>query len=52
MDKLNPIEKQAYIRVTIPGSFQVNNYDRVASTCTRLTGFSDEISCSFEKVSD
>lgn len=28
----------------------MSNGDRVASTCTRITGFSDEISCEFEKV--
>jgi len=52
MELYNPVEKQAYLRVKIPGAFLISNYDRVASTCTRLTGFSDEISCSFEKVED
>ena len=51
MEGTNTIEKQAYLRIKIPGAFVVSNYDRVASTCTRLTGFSDEISCSFEEVS-
>ena len=50
MEGTNTIEKQAYLRIKIPGAFVVSNYDRVASTCTRLTGFSDEISCSFEEV--
>ena len=52
MDRYNPVEKQAYLRVKIPAGFYVENYDRVASTCTRLTGFSDEVSCSFESVDD
>jgi hypothetical protein len=52
MERYNPIEKQAYLTVKIPGGFTIETYDRVASTCTRLTGFSDEISCSFEDVSD
>lgn len=52
MDRYNPVEKQAYLRVKIPAGFFVENYDRVASTCTRLTGFSDEVSCSFESVDD
>jgi len=52
MEEHNPIEKQASLRIKIPGSFLISNYDRVASTCTRLTGFSDEITCSFEKVAD
>mmetsp|Transcript_24490 Transcript_24490/g.30523 ORF Transcript_24490/g.30523 Transcript_24490/m.30523 type:complete len:121 (+) Transcript_24490:1849-2211(+) len=52
MERYNPIEKQAYLTVKIPGGFTIENYDRVASTCTHLTGFSDEISCSFEDVSD
>ena len=48
MELLNSIEKQAYLKVDLPASFSIENFDRVASTCTRLTGFSDEISCSFE----
>ncbi len=52
MERYNPIEKQAYLRVKIPGDFRIANYDRVRSTCTRLTGFSDEISCTFEDVDD
>ena len=48
MELLNSIEKQAYIKVDLPAAFTIVDYDRVASTCTRLTGFSDEINCSFE----
>ena len=29
MERYNPIEKQAYLRVKIPGDFRINNYDRV-----------------------
>lgn len=49
MERDNPIEKQAYLRIEIPSDFVVPDADRVASTCTRLTGFSDELSCSFEE---
>ena len=52
MDSNSPIEKGGEIRLKIPKSFKIENYDRVASTCTGLTGFSDEISCSFENVRD
>lgn len=48
MERYNPIEKQAYLQVVIPDAFKIENFDRVASTCTRLTGFSDEVTCSFE----
>ena len=51
MDLDNPVDKQAYLRVFIPGAFVVSNGDRVASTCTRISGFSDEINCEFENVS-
>ena len=50
MEAGNPIEKQGYLRVKIPGAFIISNGDRIASTCTRLTGFSDEITCEFEDV--
>ena len=40
--------KQAQLRVLIPNTFTVSNQDRVAATCTVLTGFSDEISCAFD----
>ena len=50
MEDNDPIAKQAYLRIKIPGAFTVSNYDRTASTCTSLTGFSDEISCEFEDV--
>ena len=52
MDLNSPIEKGGEIRLKIPGSFKIENYDRVASTCTGLSGFSDEISCHFEDVRD
>jgi hypothetical protein len=47
MDQENPIEKQAYLKVKIPSDYRISNYDRTASTCTRISGFSDEISCEF-----
>ena len=34
----------------IPSDFQIENESRVASTCTRITGFSDEILCEFEET--
>ena len=48
----NPIEKQSYIRIKIPTDFTIVNADRVASTCTRINGFTDEISCEFEDSSN
>ena len=38
-----PIEKGSYLRIFIPGDFKIDDYDRVASTCTVIAGFSDEI---------
>lgn len=43
-----PIEKGSYLRVFIPEDFQITDYDRVASTCTTISGFSDEIACELE----
>ena len=51
MDISNPIAKQAYLKILIPGAFTVDNAARSASTCTRVSGFSDEITCSFETTS-
>ena len=48
----NPIEKQSYLRIKIPSDFTITNANRVASTCTRINGFSDEISCAFEDSSN
>ena len=50
MDANSPIEKGAALRLKIPGTFKIDNSDRVASTCTGISGFSDEISCIFESV--
>ena len=50
MDANSPIEKGAALRLKIPGTFKIDNSDRVASTCTGILGFSDEISCIFESV--
>ena len=44
-----PIEKGSSLRVFIPADFKIADVDRVASTCTVLTGFSDELSCEFER---
>ena len=43
-----PIEKGSYLRVFIPEDFKITDYDRVASTCHTISGFSDEISCELE----
>lgn len=48
LDWDNPIAKQSYLRIKIPGDFEITDKSRVASTCTRVNGFSDEISCAFE----
>jgi hypothetical protein len=45
-----PIAKGAYVKVTIPGEFTVTDPERVAASCTALTGFSDELICYFESV--
>ena len=47
MDSENLIEKQAYLKVKIPKDYYIANFDRTASTCTRISGFSDEINCDF-----
>ena len=36
----------------IPPEFTIEEMDRVASTCTRLEGFSDEINCEFDEDAD
>ena len=36
------------MRIFIPGDFKIEDYARVASTCTVISGFSDEISCEIE----
>lgn len=45
------IAKGSYLKVTIPGEFLINDPSRVASSCTVISGFSDEILCEFESVS-
>ena len=40
------IVKQSQLKVLIPGQFTMSDEERVAATCTSITGFSDEISCS------
>lgn len=42
------IGKQSYLKVLIPSQFTFDKEERVAATCTSITGFSDEISCSFD----
>ena len=51
MDANSPIEKGAALRLKIPGTFKIDSYDRVASTCTAVSGFSDELSCVFDGTS-
>ena len=51
MERDNPIAKQAYLRIKIPGAFTIDDADRSASTCTRVSGFSDEVTCAFEATS-
>ena len=48
MEPDNPIEKQSFIEVFIPSQFTLSNQVRTASTCTALSGFSDEIYCEFK----
>lgn len=45
------IVKDSYLRVTIPAQFLINDPARVAASCTALEGFSDEVLCRFESVS-
>ena len=45
------IANGSYLKVTIPGKFLINDPSRVASSCTSISGFSDEILCEFESVS-
>ena len=52
LDWDNPIAKQSYLRIKIPDDFVVTDANRVASTCTRISGFTDEISCEFEDSSN
>jgi len=41
------IQMGSYILLFIPGDVRVPDLDRVSSSCTILSGFSDEITCSF-----
>ena len=49
MERESSIEKQSSLQVAIPSSYVISNYDRAASTCTTVDGFSDEIICDFEE---
>lgn len=42
-----PIQMGSYVEVFIPSEFKIVDADRVASSCTTRSGFSDEIACSF-----
>ena len=47
-----PIERGSYLRVFIPSDFKIGDEieaARVAATCTAISGFSDQISCEFER---
>lgn len=38
-----PIAKSSYIRINIPGEFEIYDYDVAASTCLKISGYSDEV---------
>ena len=40
----------SYVQLFIPPDFHISNLDRVASSCTVISGFSDEITCTFIKA--
>ena len=41
------ISKGSYLRIVIPSQFEIYDYDVAESTCLRISGYSDEITCSF-----
>lgn len=44
-----PIQIGSFIRLFIPADFKIPDWDRAASSCTVVSGFSDEITCAFEQ---
>lgn len=38
------------VKLFIPADFKIIDLDRVASSCTVISGFTDEITCKFEKA--
>ena len=44
------IEIGSIVKLFIPPDFKITDLDRVASSCTVISGFSDEITCTFEKA--
>ena len=46
-----PIQMGSFIRLFIPADFKIPDLDRAASSCTVVSGFSDEITCTFEQTS-
>ena len=46
------IEKQSILQIFIPKEFTIDDFLRTASTCTVISGFSDEISCKFDETYD
>lgn len=45
-----PIQMGSYITLLIPADFKIPDLDRASSSCTVVSGFSDEITCSFIKA--
>ena len=42
-----PIQMGSYVQLFIPTDFKILDLDRAASSCTVVSGFSDEITCTF-----
>jgi len=47
-----PIQMGSYLQLFIPGDFKILDLDRTASSCTVISGFSDEITCSFVQANE
>lgn len=47
-----PIQMGSYLQLFIPVDFKILDLDRTASSCTVISGFSDEITCSFVEANN
>eukprot|EP00347_Sterkiella_histriomuscorum_P020194 403338738 len=43
------IAKGSYLRIVIPPQFEIYDYEIAGGTCLKISGFSDEVQCSFSK---
>ena len=46
------MQRSAYIEVFIPSGFEIRDAQRVASSCTAIQGFSDELTCEWVRIEE